>query len=154
MWISLNKNKKKFAFLNNKLRWAKYKQLKAIKRLTQLRKSFTWQLCLKWGIKLRDNACQETLLIDSEREEKLWKKLVLSLPVHVVLWNQLFFLCSRFRDLFSPTMFRLCPLFFWLLLSPLVASSPVSYVMLLSSYQGHPTTASSQMYSKGSPEYY
>ena len=35
--------------------------------------------------KVRDNACQETLLIDSEREEKLWKKLVLSLPVHIVL---------------------------------------------------------------------
>ena len=34
---------------------------------------------------VRDNACQETLLIDSEREEKLWKKLVLSLPVHIVL---------------------------------------------------------------------
>ena len=34
---------------------------------------------------VRDNACQETLLIDSEREEKLWKKLVLSLPAHIVL---------------------------------------------------------------------
>ena len=34
---------------------------------------------------VRDNACQETLLIDSEREEKLWKKLVLSLLVHIVL---------------------------------------------------------------------
>ena len=85
---------------------------------------------------VRDNACQETLLIDSEREDKLWKKLVLSLPVQIVLWNQLFFLCSRFRDLFSPTMFRLCSLFFWLLLGPSLASSLVSYVKLLCSCQG------------------
>ena len=34
---------------------------------------------------VRDNACQETLLIDSEREEKLWKKLVLSSGSHCPL---------------------------------------------------------------------
>ena len=45
-------------------------------------------------------------------------------------------LCSRFRDLFSPTMFRLCSLFFWLLLGPSLASSLVSYVKLLCSCQG------------------
>ena len=51
-----------------------------------------------------------------------------------------FFLCSRFRDV------SIVPTVFWLLLiSPLVASSLVSYVMLLSSCQGHPTTASFQL---------
>ena len=39
----------------------------------------------RWVPQVRDNACQKTLLIDSEREEKLWKKLGLSLPVHILL---------------------------------------------------------------------
>ena len=57
------------------------KQLKGDKKVNSAKKI----IHLASVPQVRDNTCQETLLIDSEREEKLWKKLVLRLPVHIVL---------------------------------------------------------------------